>query len=501
MKATRNFLAIDLGASSGRVSAGLWDGEHFELRELNRFANAHVSVESGLHWDVLRMWSEIKQGMLHYKGKYLNTLAGIGVDAWGVDFALLDRAGRHAGNPYSHRDARTNGTLPGVFARVTEAELFRETGVQSWQINTLFQLFSMVESVDPQLAIAHTLLMMPDLFSYWLSGVKSAEFTDATTSEMLRRGSRNWAVDLLSRLKIPVHILPPIVEPGTVIGGLRSKITAEMGFASAPPVIATASHDTASAVAAIPGIDANSAFISSGTWSLMGVEVSAPITTEEARLLGFTNEGGFDGSVLLLRNITGLWLLQECMRQWRRKGVDYTWDQLLSLANRATPFRSLVDPDATEFTSPDDMIGAVQDFCRQTGQPAPENEGEVALCCLESLSLRYRSVLDSLEKITERRLETIRVVGGGSQNRLLCQLTANACGRMLIAGPVEASSLGNIMLQAVATGDVSSLEEGRRRIAASVQQSVFEPSSSDAWEESYHRFLTFSPGSYLGATN
>ncbi len=322
MKATSDFLAVDLGASSGRVLSGLWDGTRFELREVHRFANAAVQVPAGLHWDVLRLWAGIKEGLARYTQLYGAAPASIGLDAWGVDFALLDKAGRLLGNPYCYRDARTGGMPETMSHRIPQEELFHQTGNQPWPINTIFQLYSMVRSNDPQLRVAGTLLMFPDLFSYWMSGEKCAELTEATTSGMLRIADREWAHELLAKLDVPVAILPALAPPGTILAPLRREVAEEAGFEQAPLVIAVAAHDTASAVAGIAGMNAETAFISCGTWSLMGIKVDAPVTSSEALRLGFTNEGSACGKALLLRNITGLWLLQECMRQWKDEGSE-----------------------------------------------------------------------------------------------------------------------------------------------------------------------------------
>jgi rhamnulokinase len=492
MTSTSNFLAVDLGASSGKIFAGCWNGTSFDLHELHRFANGPVNILGSLHWDVLRLWTDLKEGLRGYRRKFSAPPAAIGIDGWGVDFALLDAAGHLLGNPYHYRDARTVGVTSAAFARVPAEEMFCQTGVRSWQINTLFQLFSMVQNRDPQLHAATTLLMIPDLFAYWLGGEKQIEYTIGSTSQMLRKGTCRWADDLLDRLDIPTDKLPNVCAPGTLLGSLRNEIGEEVGFHSAPAVIAVAAHDTASAVAAIPGMDAESVFISSGTWSLMGVEMGSPNTTPEALGLGFTNDGGAGGRVLLIRNLTGLWLLQECMRHWNRRGEVYTWDSLLTLAEEAEPFRSLIDPGADAFMAPEDMLSAIRCFCLRTGQPAPETAGQFARCCMESLSLRYRTVLEGLEKLIRRTTKTVRVVGGGCVNRLLCQFTADATGRVAVAGPVEASAFGNVMVQAIASGQLSDMAQGREAVAASVRQVVFEPRPTDAWEEGYHRFQVLS---------
>jgi rhamnulokinase len=488
MSRTANFLAIDLGASSGRVMLGKLDGLRFNLSELHRFPNGPVQGTGHLHWDVLRLWHEIKVGIARYAAQYDEPLAGIGVDTWAVDFALLDGAGRLLGDPYNYRDRRTEGMPEYVDLHVSQRQLFAQTGIQRLPINTLYQLVSMRLSGDPQLEAARMLLMIPDLFNYWLTGRAVAEYTNATTTQFYDANNQRWASDLLEQLDLPAAILPPVVAPGTILGDLLPDVRDEVGLQGSVPVIASASHDTASAVAAIPGLDDRSMYISSGTWSLVGVEIAQPILSEEARALNFTNEGGVAGTIRFLKNVGGLWLLQECQRHWQREGQDYTWPDLVAQASEAMPRRSVVDPDAPDFLNPPDMRAAIQAYCRRTGQPEPVSAGEIVRCCLESLALKYRWVLRSLEDLLGRRLETIRVVGGGSQNELLCRLTADACGRPVVAGPVEATALGNILVQAIATGHLPDLAAGRRAVAASVQQTTFEPRATGDWESAFARF-------------
>ncbi len=482
-----HFAAVDLGASGGRVILGRWDGVRFKLSERHRFPNEPVALGGHRHWDVLRLWEEIKAGLGRCAAPAGGRLAGVGVDTWGVDFALLDRNGRLLGNPYHYRDRRTDGMMELAFERVPRAAIYAATGIQLMQINTLFQLFSMVRAGDPQLGAASTLLTMPNLFAYWLSGQRVAEYTHATTTQCLEVRDRRWAIGLLDGLGIPREIFPPLVEPGTVLGPLRADVAAEVGLPGSVPVIAVGCHDTASAVAAIPGLDAHSAYISSGTWSLMGVEVAAPIITERSLAGNFTNEGGVAGTIRLLKNIAGLWLVQECRRQWQCEGADHGWDDLLDQAARAEPFRAVIDPDAPEFLSPPDMPAAIRAACVRGGQKPPETIGAVIRCCLESLALRYRATLDELEQLVGRQLDTIRIVGGGSQNRLLCQFTADACGVPVVAGPVEAAALGNLMMQAVAAGELDGVVAGRAAVAASVRLKTYEPRSSGAWEEGLAR--------------
>jgi rhamnulokinase len=491
MTSTKSFLAIDLGAASGRVMLGRWDSERFALQELRRFANQPVHVLSQMHWDVLRLWNEIKAGLASYAALFDAPLAGIGVDTWGVDFALLDRAGRLIGNPVTYRDPRTDGMIERVFERVPRRQIFGQTGIQVMPINTLYQLMSMVG--DPQLDSAETLLLMPDLFHYWLAGARAAEYTNATTTQMLDCRERRWAIELLARLGIPTHFLPPTVAPGAILGSVLPSVLSETGLRGTVPVIAPGSHDTASAVAAIPGLDASSAYISSGTWSLVGLEVGQPMLSDAALELNITNEGGVANTIRLLKNVAGLWLVQESQRQWQREGTAYGWDELLTLAGQAEPFRSLIDPDAVEFLHAGDMPARIRAFCQRTGQPAPESVGALVRCCLESLALKYRWTIDALERVAGLRIETIRVVGGGSQNRLLCQFTADACRRAVVAGPVEATALGNIMVQAIAAGDLPDIAAGRRAIAASIGQQTCEPGAPEEWEAAFARFARLLP--------
>lgn len=488
MKQTANFLAIDLGASSGRVLLGRWTGARFDLHEVHRFPNAPVSVLGHLHWDVLRLWTEITTGLARYAALFEAPLAGIGIASWGVDFALLDQAGTLLGNPYTYRDARTNGMVAAVCRRVPPDVIFGQTGIQFLPINTLYQLYSMAQTADPQLAAATTLLLIPDLFHYWLTGRMASEYTNATTTQCFDCHNRQWATDLLAQLDLPTHLLPPIIAPGTSLGAIHPAVQQEVGLRAPAAVIVPATHDTASAVAAVPGLDAHSAYISSGTWSLVGVEVSQPVTTPAAQALNLTNEGGVADTIRLLKNVAGLWLLQECQRQWQRTDQRYSWEELQALAAQAPPFRSLVDPDDPAFLNPPDMPAAIRAYCRATHQPEPATPGAIVRCCLESLALKYRWVLGGLERVTGRRITTLRIVGGGSQNSLLCQLTADACARPVVAGPVEATACGNLLIQALAHGCVPDLAAGRAALAASVTLRTYEPSSSQAWD---HAFVSF----------
>jgi rhamnulokinase len=488
MSTLTNFLAVDLGASSGRVLIGHWDGSRFSLEELHRFSNGGVSVLGNMHWDVLRLWSEIGDALTKYCVHHNELPAGISVDSWGVDFGLLDSSGSLIGNPFHYRDSRTNGIPELVMQSVSAREIYQQTAIQTLHFNTLFQLYSMVRSRSQQLKSARTLLMIPDLFHYFLSGEIAIEYTNATTSQMYSPQARNWAHALLERLDIPTGILPRIVQPGTVLGQVRAEVCRAAGFASTFPVIAGTTHDTASAVAGIPNLEAESVFLSSGTWSLMGVEVDRPVTSNEAFELNYTNEGGAAGTIRLLKNVTGLWLLQECHRQWSREGHHLEWSAIMRLAEAAEPQHSFIEPDDPAFRAPMNMVDALHEYCRATGQRIPGSVGQLARTCLESLCVKYRIVLEQLRSITGRRLDTIRVVGGGSQNRLLCQWTADACECNVVAGPVEASALGNVMMQAVATGLIKDVKSGREAIGRSVACERYTPGNFEPWIGAIARF-------------
>jgi rhamnulokinase len=488
MSQTGNFLAIDLGASSGRVMLGRWDGRRFDLQELHRFPNGPVSVMGRLHWDVLRLWQEIREGVARYATQHTEPPAGIGVDTWAVDFALLDGGGEMLGNPHHYRDRRTEGIPEYVDGLVSPRRLYEKTGIQRLPINTLYQLVSMRKAGDPRLDAAETLLLIPDLVHYWMTGRMVAEYTNATTTQFYDARAQQWALDLLEELDLPTRILPPVVAPGTVLGELLSEVCDEVGLRRSVPVIASASHDTASAVAAVPGLDERSAYISSGTWSLVGVETPEPVLSDRAREFNFTNEGGAGETIRFLKNVAGLWLLQECRRRWQHEGRSYTWPDLVTLAEQAAPLRSVVDPDAPEFLGPGNMPKAIREYCRRSGQPEPEGDGEVVRCCLEGLALKHRWVVAALEELTDRRLDTIRIVGGGSQNHLFCQLTADACQRTVVAGPIEATALGNILVQAVATGYLPDIAAGRRAVGASEEQKIFEPRDSGEWDTAFVAF-------------
>jgi len=486
------YLAVDLGASSGRVLAGLFDGAKLKLEEVHRFENGAVHAADRMYWDVLRLWQEIKNGLRAAGAKYGDAVVSIAVDTWGVDFGLLGENDELLGNPSHYRDPRTNGVFDKAFGIVSREEIFASTGLQFIEFNTLFQLVAMKLQGSPLLSAADSFLMMPDLFHWLLTGEKVNETTNASTTQFLNPLTGTWATDLFEAFDLPSHILGKLAQPGESLGPLRQNVADAVGLKSVN-VVLPGTHDTASAVMATPAESLPSAqpdwcYISSGTWSLMGVETPEPCVNDKCRELNFTNEGGVGGTTRLLKNIAGLWLVQECRRIWKEQGHEFGWGELVRRAGESQPLVSLVNPDAANFVAPKNMPTALADFCRNTNQPAPESEGAVIRCALESLALRYRMVLGWLEQLTGGTIETIHIVGGGTQNRQLCQMTADACKRFVVAGPVEATAIGNLMVQAMASGDVESVAAARQIVRNSFDMHEYTPQDSDAWDEAFSRF-------------
>jgi rhamnulokinase len=487
-KAT-DFLAFDLGAASGRAIVGSFNGELLSLEEVHRFPNGPVHVLDGLHWDALRLFSELKHGLAKAVHEHDLNLVSLGLDTWGVDFALLDGQGVLLGNPYHYRDARTDGMLEEAYRRVPREEIFEATGIQFLQINTLYQLLSMLVHDSPLLSVADKLLMTPDLFNYWLTGHKVSERTIASTSQCLNPKTGDWAAALAERMGIPIHIFPEIVQPGTVLGELWPAIADETG-ASGISVVAPGCHDTACAVAAVPAETERYAYISSGTWSVMGAEVGEPVITAKSLEYNFTNEGGVCDTIRLLDNLTGLWLIQECRRTWTAEDDTLSYQELTEMAEAAPPFTALINTGAGDFLAPGDMPARIREFCARTGQAVPEGKGALVRTVLESLALKYRWTLDRLEELLGYSLETLHIVGGGSQNQLLNQFTADAIGRPVVAGPVEATATGNVMMQMLALGHVTSLEEGRELVRRSFGTRTYMPRDVAIWDEAYKKYLT-----------
>lgn len=486
-KPTKKFLAFDLGAESGRAIIGHFDGERLQLEVEHRFPNTPVQIHDALHWDVLRLYQEMLTGLHQCAAKH-ETIDSIGIDTWGVDFALLGRGNVLLGNPRHYRDPHTEGVMEQAFEKVSRAKIFEQTGIQFMRLNSLFQLLALQKGLSPLLDVAESFLMIPDLFNFFLTGVKANEFTNVSTTQMYDPTAKNWAYGLLQALELPTQILGTIVQPGTVLGPVRTNVAQETGCASIP-VIAPATHDTGSAVAGAPAQGESWAYISSGTWSLMGVEIGSPLLTHATQKYNFTNEGGVNGTIRLLKNVMGLWLVQQCRRTWEKQGVAYDYGKLTELAVAASPFVSVVNPDDESFILPVDMPQAIANYCEKTGQPVPKDPGAFIRCALESLALRYRWVLERLEELTGKRLDVIHVVGGGCQNRLLCQLTADACNREVHAGPIEATAIGNVVMQAVGLGVIGSLEQAREVIRESFPVEEYQPREPQSWEEPYQRFL------------
>ncbi len=491
MPATSNFLALDLGASSGRAVIGRFDGERLALEEVHRFANGPVRLPasrgSSLHWDSLDQYAQVKAGIAKAAdccGKD-GSLVSVGIDTWGVDYGLLDEAGELLGAAYHYRDERTLGIPERVFEIIPREDVFRQTGIQFMDLNTLYQLFSARGTAA--LEKARRLLFTPDLLTYWLTGQAINEYTIASTSQCLEPFSRTWASDMLGKLGIPTHIFGDVVRPGTVLGPLLPWVAEETG-AGGLKLVAVGSHDTASAVAAVPAEGPDRAFVSSGTWSILGVESPVPVVNDAALAFNFTNEGGVCDTIRLMKNITGLWIIQECRRQWTLEGQRLSWDEIVELARTAPPLRSVFDVDADTFTRPGDMPARIHGQCERTGQRVPTDKGAIARAVFESIALKYRSVLDMTEQLTGKRTDALNIVGGGTQNRLLSQFAANAIGRPVITGPIEATAAGNILMQMLAVGAVGSLAEGREVIRRSFPVETFEPEDVNRWQDAYGQF-------------
>ncbi|HEU5123060.1 MAG TPA: rhamnulokinase [Verrucomicrobiae bacterium] len=484
------YLGIDIGAESGRVMAGLWDGKRIELQELHRFPNGGVMINGSLRWNVVGLWNEIQNGLALAAKRFGKSIRSVGADTWGVDYVLLSKSGEMLGLPFHYRDSRTRGMFQRAFARVPREEIFAATGLQFMEINTLYQLLALQKNSPELLNAAETFLMMPDFLHYCLSGARVSEFTIATTSQCVNPKKRAWDNALLERFGLPSKIFPEIVPPGSRIGALRPELAGRTGLEGVH-VVAPAAHDTGSAVAGVPSQHtgkSNWAYLSSGTWSLLGVEVQDALLSPRVLDLNFTNEGGIDGTYRLLKNIMGLWLLQQCRRSFAANGRDVSYEQLAQLASEAPAFRSLVNPDDSRFLNPADMPKAIQEYCRETDQPVPETEGQFARCILESLALTYAEVLDGLEQLTGNKIEVLHIVGGGSRNKWLNAFTASAANRTVIAGPVEATVMGNLLVQARSQGEIHSLNDIRAVVRASSEVTSFEPMQASAWQDARGRF-------------
>ncbi len=481
-----HFLAFDLGAESGRAVLGTLHGRKLSIHEVRRFPNTPRALAGHIHWNVYALFDEMKTAMREGAAALGARPESIGVDTWGVDFGLLAGNGDLLGLPFCYRDHRNIGAMEEYFKIVPREALYEATGIQFLPFNTLFQIYAMVRERSPLLDAAADLLFMPDLFNYLLTGRKAAEFTIATTSQILDPRTKAWIPGLFQAMGLSKRILQDIIEPGTVLGPLTEKVIAETGFRGVP-VVATAGHDTAAAVAAVPADGRNWAYISSGTWSLVGVEENAPIISPQSLESNFTNEGGVGGTIRFLKNVTGLWLVQGCRKEWAKAG-PISYEELVKAAAAAPAFAAFIDPDCPDFLNPPDMPEALNDYCRKTGQKPPGSRAALVRVLLESLALKYRFVIDQLRLVLGHSIEKIHVIGGGSRNGLLCQFTANATGLPVVAGPAEATAVGNILVQAMATGQVSSLAEMRAIIRGSFDLRTYEPADTEAWDAAYVRF-------------
>lgn len=481
-------LAFDYGASSGRAILGGFDGKKLTLDEVHRFSNDPVMVNGTFYWDVLRLYHEMKKGILECVKCGNGDIAGIGVDTWGVDFGLLGKSGELLGNPVHYRDDRTEGMIEEACKLVPKREIFERTGIAFQKFNTLYQLFSMKYNNSPILEKASTLLFMPDLMRYFLTGEKVTEFTIASTSQMLDAKNGGWDVAMLKKLGLPDGILTEIINPGKVTGKIKKSVSEELGIDSIP-VIAVAEHDTGSAVVSVPAEEDKYAYLSSGTWSLLGVELEKPVINDDTYNLNYTNEGGFNNTVRLLKNIMGLWIYQECRRDWAKKGENFSYDELDRMVAEAEPFVAFIDPDSDLFYSPGQMPDKIVEYCSRTGQRVPENKAQILRCVIESLALKYRQALEGLEKVVGYKIPVLHVVGGGCKNVILSQFTANAIGRPVKAGPVEATSTGNLACQLIALGEVANLSQARAVVRESFPTKDYLPEDSERWEEAYSRFL------------
>lgn len=477
------FFAVDLGATSGRTILGSFSENGVELEEVNRFPNHLIEVGGHVYWDIFALYQAVIDGLKLVAGRQDVRIVSIGVDTWGVDFVCVGKDGHLLRQPYAYRDLHTNGAPEALFSRISRSTVYRLTGIQIMNFNSLFQLDTLRRNDDSALAAADKILFMPDALSYMLTGEMVTEYTIATTAQLVNAETRRLEPELLSAVGLTEAHFGRFVYPGETVGTLNAEVQKITGL-GAVPVIAVAGHDTASAVAAVPALNPNFAYLSSGTWSLMGIETDAPVITAETEQLNFTNEGGVAGTIRLLKNICGMWLLERCRAGWG----EASYPELIAEAEAAEPFRSLINPDDALFANPDDMQTAIRQYCGKTSQPVPETRGQVVRCIFESLALRYRQVLDDLRGLASRPIETLHVIGGGSRNELLNRFTANAIGIPVVAGPSEATALGNVMMQAMAKGEAADVPGMRKIIHRSISLNTYQPRDTEKWEQAYLHF-------------
>lgn len=491
MKKEKRVLAFDYGASSGRAIIGKFDGSTISLEEIHRFANEPVTVNKTMYWDILRLFHELKQGLL--KAKHIGGIDSIGIDTWGVDFGLLDKQGNLLANPVHYRDNRTEGMLEKSFQMIDKATFYQITGNQFMEINTAFQMMAVIQNQPDLLERADKLLLTPDLMNYFLTGVQKAECSIASTTQLMDMKKGIWSEKVMQSLQIPQHIFPEIIPSGTKLGNVTKEIQEELEVGEIE-VIAVAGHDTQSALVSVPTEEKDFIFISCGTWSLFGTELEEPIINEQSAELNITNEIGYGGKASFLKNIIGLWLIQESRRQWIREGKEYSFGELEKLAEGEEAFRCFIDPDAPEFVPAGNIPRRIRAYCERTGQPVPENEGQIVRCINESLAFKYRDTYAEIHTCTQKDYETIYMLGGGTQSKLLCQMTANACHKNVSAGPVEATVYGNVVLQLIAGGDISNIEEARKIIKNSSDVTVYIPREESLWEDAYQRYREITKG-------
>ncbi|GAB6010548.1 rhamnulokinase [Viscerimonas tarda] len=487
MNKVYHFFAFDIGATSGRSILGTLKDGKLQLKELTRFPNKIVRIHDKYYWDIFALYDALKEGLFLAASQNIN-LDAIGIDTWGVDFVYLGEDGDILSQPRSYRDPYTNGKPEAYFKLLSKKEVYELTGIQIMNFNSIYQLYAAKSENSSALKAAKDILFMPDALSYLLTGKKVCEYTIASTSQLLNPRTKAFEPKLFEAMGVNPSIMQPIVMPGEITGYLTDNIIKECGL-NKTPVIAVAGHDTGSAVAAVPAENENFAYLSSGTWSLMGIEVKDPIINEETYELNFTNEGGVEGTTRFLKNITGMWLLEQCRKEWEAAGTKYSYPEIVALSNSATAFQSLINPDHLSFANPESMTGAIADYCEKTHQREPETHAEFIRCIFDSLALRYKDVLVSLQKVAPFKIEKLHVIGGGSQNKLLNQFTANSTGIPVVAGPSEATAIGNVMLQAKGIGVVNSLSEMREIIKNSVTPDVYQPQDSQVWEQAYGKFV------------
>lgn len=491
MSQKKVYLAVDLGAGSGRVMAGEFDGKRIELHELNRFDNTPIQLPSGWHWNMTALYQSILEGLKIAANKYGDRAISIGIDTWGVDYGLFDSAGRMLGLPYQYRDKRTDGMMDSAYDKVAPQEIYQATGIQFMFFNSIYQLLSEVRTKSPALEQAEDLLFIPDLLGFWLTGEKCQERSVASTSQLYNPKLKQWDYQLIEKLGLPKKLFKPLSDPGDLLGHLSPGVQQQTGL-NKTKVVIVGGHDTASAVAAVPSQFKTPAFLSSGTWSLMGLELPEPVISEKSFQDAFTNEIGVGDNVRFLKNICGLWLIQESKRYWKAEGNDIAYGKMATLAKSATPFRSLINPDDPRFIEAGRMPEKIQEYCRESSQPVPETPGEIIRCIYESLALRYNQVWQSLLEYVDEAPQTLHIVGGGCQDNLLNQFAANAIGVTVAACPVEATALGNIMVQMLADKSIANIAEGRAIVLQSSLVEKFEPTDTALWQAARTRFSALS---------